>query len=236
MPIYFVIDRPILDPERRVWTNPFLNKWVIESNAGTAGDTHQWFVESFLGKLGIENPYEKFEKLVLSQVPGAVGVQADVGPQIFNAQNMLQIPSGGFIFSSIAYLLEEKLDISAFARAVVENLSYSVRANMEQIMKITNSSVETVYVVGGLTRSKAFCQVLADVIQADVNVFHPEGASIAGFISGMIGTGRFNSVDEAVSQLITDKRVFSPNEKFKAEYNSLYSQWKELYEKSREEE
>jgi sugar (pentulose or hexulose) kinase len=236
MPIYFVIDRPILDPERRIWTNPFLNKWVIESNAGTAGDTHQWFVESFLVNLGIKNPYDKFEKLVLSQAPGAVGVQADVGPQIFNAQNMLQIPTGGFIFSPIAYLLEEKLDISAFARAVVENLSYSVRANMEQILKLTNSSVETVYVVGGLTRSKAFCQVLADVIQADVNVFNPEGASIAGFISGMIGTGRFNSVDEAVSQLITVKREFSPDEKHHAEYDSLYSQWVELYEKSREEE
>ncbi|UCE14438.1 MAG: hypothetical protein JSV04_04490, partial [Candidatus Heimdallarchaeota archaeon] len=88
MPIYFVIDRPSLDPERRVWTNPFLEKWVIESNAGTAGDTHQWFVEGFLEKLGVEKPYEKFEELVFSQGPGARGIQADVGPQIFNAQNM----------------------------------------------------------------------------------------------------------------------------------------------------
>jgi len=236
MPIYFVIDRPILDPERRVWTNPFLGKWVIESNAGTAGDAHQWFVESFLVKLGVEQPYDRFEELVKSQVPGAGGVQADIGPQIFNAQNMLRIPTGGFIFSPIAYMLEGNLDISAFARAVVENLSFSVRANMEQILKIADSSLETVNVVGGLARSKSFCQVLADVIQADVHVFIPEGASLAGFISSMVGTERFNTVDEAISQLITDKEVFSPNEEYKAEYTTLFSQWLEIYEKSREED
>ncbi len=236
MPIYYVINHPILDPERRVWTNPFLGKWVIESNAGTAGDAHQWFVEAFLAKLGIANPYDKFEELVLSQVPGAGGVLADIGPQIFNAQNMLQIPTGGFIFSPIAYILEDNLDISSFARAIVENLSYSVRANMEQILKIADSTLETVYVVGGLARSKAFCQVLADVIQSDVHVFIPEGASVAGFIASMIGTGRFKTVDKAVSQLITEKDIFSPNEEYKAEYDTGFLSWSEVYEKSREED
>lgn len=236
MPIYFVINRPILDPERRVWTNPFLGKWVIESNAGSAGDAHQWFVESFLASLGVEKPYDKFEELVFSQTLGAGGVQADIGPQIFNAQDMLRIPTGGFIFSPIAYLLEGTLDIGAFARAVVENLSYSVRANMEQILKIAGSPLETVYVVGGLARSKAFCQVLADVIQTDVHVFVPEGAAIAGFISCMIGTERFKTINEAVSQLITEKNVFSPNEDHQAEYTNLFSLWLEIYKKSREED
>ncbi|MHA2245561.1 MAG: FGGY-family carbohydrate kinase [Candidatus Hodarchaeales archaeon] len=236
MPIYFVIDSPILDSERRVWTNPFLGNWVIESNAGTAGDTHQWFVEAFLAKLGVEKPYDKFEELVLSQVPGAGGIQADIGPQIFNAQNMLQIPEGGFYFSPIAYMLEDNFDISSFARAVVENLSFSVRANMEQILKMAGSSLETVYVVGGLARSGAFCQILADVIQNDVYVFTPEGASMAGFISSMIGTGYFKTVDEAVSQLITEKDVYSPNEEYQAEYDHLFSQWLDVYEKSREED
>ncbi len=236
MPIYYVIDHPILDPERRVWTNPFLGNWVIESNAGTAGDAHQWFVEAFLAKLGIINPYDKFEELVLSQVPGAGGVLADIGPQIFNAQNMLQIPTGGFLFSPIAYILEDTLDISSFARAVVENLSYSVRANMEQILKLTDSALNTVYVVGGLARSRAFCQVLADTIQTDVHVFIPEGASVAGFISSMIGIERYKSVDEAVLHLITEKEVFTPNDEFKAEYNTQYSSWLEIYEKSREED
>ncbi|MFX0016488.1 MAG: FGGY-family carbohydrate kinase [Promethearchaeota archaeon] len=236
MPIYFVLSHPILDSERRVWTNPFLGNWVIESNAGSAGDAHQWFVESFLVKLGVKNPYEKFEELVFSQAPGAGGVQADIGPQIFNAQDMLRIPTGGFIFSPIAYMLEDNLDVGAFARAVVENLSFSVRANMEQILNVTDSSLETIYVVGGLARSKAFCQVLADVVQTDIHVFVPEGASVAGFISCMIGTGRFNTVNEAVSQLIKEKTIFSPNQDYQAEYDILFSQWLELYNKSREED
>ena len=237
MPIYFVVEQPILDPERRVWTNPFLGKWVIESNAGTAGDAHQWFVESFLTKLGVENPYTRFEDLVKSQNPGAGGVIADIGPQIFNAQNMLRIPTGGgFVFSSLAYIMEDSLDISAFARAVIENLSFSVKANLEQILEVTKVPLESVYVVGGLARSQVFSQILADVLQSDVHVYVPEGASVAGFISGMIGTDRYKTVDEAVSQLVAIKTIHKPNERNQAEYDSLFSRWLEIYEKSREDD
>jgi len=237
MPIYFVIEKPILDLEKRVWTNPFLEKWVIESNAGTAGDAHQWFVESFLAKLGEADPYARFEDLVKSQKPGAGGVIADIGPQIFNAQDMLRIPTGGgFVFSPLAYLMEGNLDISAFARAVVENLSFSVRANMEQILDVAKTPLESVYVVGGLARSQVFSQILADVIQSDVHVYVPEGASVAGFISGMIGLGRFKNVDEAVSQLIVSKTIHKPNEDNQAEYDSFFSRWLEIYEKSREDD
>ncbi|MFX1517065.1 MAG: FGGY family carbohydrate kinase, partial [Promethearchaeota archaeon] len=236
MPIYFVIDRPILDPEKRTWTNPLLGKWVIESNAGTAGDAHQWFVESFLGKLGVVDPYTRFEDLVKSQRPGT-GVIADIGPQIFNAQDMLRIPTGGgFVFSPLAYLMEGDLGISAFARAVVENLSFSVRANLEQILEVAKAPLESVYVVGGLARSQVFSQILADVIQSDVQVYVPEGASVAGFISGMIGLGRFKTVDEAVSQLIVSKTIHKPDEANQAEYDGLFSQWLEIYEKSRGED
>ncbi|MFX1506245.1 MAG: FGGY-family carbohydrate kinase [Promethearchaeota archaeon] len=237
MPIYFVIEKPILDPEKRVWTNPLLGKWVIESNAGTAGDAHQWFVESFLAKLGVADPYTRFEDLAKSQKPGAGGVIADIGPQIFNAQDMLRIPTGGgFVFSPLAYLMEDNLDISAFARAVVENLSFSVRANMDQILGVAKTPLESIYVVGGLARSHVFSQILADVIQFDVKVFVPEGASVAGFISGMIGLDRFKNVDEAISQLIVRKTIYKPNENNQAEYDGLFSQWLEVYEKSRAED
>jgi autoinducer 2 (AI-2) kinase len=235
MPLQMVVDKPIIDPQRRIWTNPFIDKkWVIESNAGSAGDVHQWFIDGILTKLGVKDPYEKFEELALSQIPGADGVFADLGTQVFNSQNAIQIPTGGFIFTPMAYMVDGTLDISSFARATVENLSFAVRANKEQIEEVIDYSPSNMHLVGGLSRSRSFCQVLADVLQADIKVAYYEGALVAGFISGMLGTEKYKTTKEAISQVITEYTVYKPDEGSKDDYNSGFQNWKEIYNKSRE--
>jgi autoinducer 2 (AI-2) kinase len=235
MPLQFIIDSPLIDPDQKIWTGAFINNlWVLESNAGSGGDVHQWFIDSTLRKLDVNNPYGKFEQLALSQPAGSRGVFADLGPQIFNAQNMLLIPnSGGFTFTPVAYSFDEPVDIGSFSRALVENLAYAVRANIEQIQEISKSTVKKVFLVGGLSRSKAFCQILANVINADINVFIPEGASLAGAIAGMVGTGYFKDYQDGIENIINDPTIFYCQENELREYNSLFPEWKELYNQSR---
>ncbi|MHA2327432.1 MAG: FGGY family carbohydrate kinase, partial [Candidatus Hodarchaeales archaeon] len=235
MPIYFVCDKPFIDPEHKIWTNPFVgNQWVIESNAGSTGEVYQWFIDSFLTKLGVKNPHTKFEDLIGSQAPGAGGVFANLGTQVFNTQNMLQIPNGGFTFTPIVYMMDGIIDVSSFALATMENFSYAIRANAEQIQNLSKFTPKDISVVGGLSRSKSFCQVIANVLQSEVRVFEAEGAILGCFIACMVGTNKYNTVREAVSRLITDYRIFEPNESYNEKYAVLYSQWREIYQKSRE--
>ncbi|MFN3761900.1 MAG: FGGY family carbohydrate kinase [Anaerolineae bacterium] len=43
-PVQGVADRPLLDPEGRLWTRPHLlpDRWVVESNAGPLGEALEW--------------------------------------------------------------------------------------------------------------------------------------------------------------------------------------------------
>lgn len=235
MPLQLIIDYPVKDAEQKVWTGSYIdNLWVIESNAGSAGDVLQWFADSIIKKLEIENPYAKIEQLVLGQPAGARGVYADLGPQIFNAQNMLLVPSGGgFSFTPIAYSFDAPVEIGSLARALFENLAYAIKANTEQIKSIVNFSPKEVFLVGGLSRSKALPQILANVMNQEIQVFIPEGASVAGAIAGMVGTGKFKTPTEAINELI-EQTIYYPQEDQTDEYESLYPQWKEIYGSSRE--
>ncbi len=238
MPVQMIINEPIIDPNQQIWTGAFLDKkWVLESNVGPSGDVHKWFIDSILKKLEVVNPYGRFEKLVLSQSPGARGVIADLGPQIFNSQKMHEVPNkGGFSFLPMAYSFDEPVDVGSYSRALVENLSYAVRANIDQIKDISNLDIKKVFLVGGLSRSKAFCQVLANVINKEINVFKAEGAVIAGAIAGMVGINHFTDYTEGIKSLITDHTVFYSQEDQSTEYDILFPEWKENYNRSREED
>ncbi|MCK4849612.1 MAG: FGGY-family carbohydrate kinase, partial [Candidatus Heimdallarchaeota archaeon] len=182
MPIQMICDEPIIDPDQKIWTGAFIDKlWVVESNAGSAGDVHKWFIEDILKQLDVSNPYEKFETLALSQPVGSRGVIADLGPAIFSAQSMVTVPEGGgFSFIPISYSIETPVNIASFARALVENLAYAVKANTEQIQDLIGKSFNNLYLVGGLSRSKVFNQILANVMNVEIQVSVPEGASVAG--------------------------------------------------------
>jgi autoinducer 2 (AI-2) kinase len=238
MPIMMIIDQPIVDPDQKLWTGAFINNlWVAESNAGSAGDVHKWFVEDILQPLGVPNPYEKFESLALSQPVGSRGVFADLGPSIFSAQSMVSVPEGGgFTFLPISYSLDTPANIASFARALLENLAYAVRANTEQIQNLIAKSLSKIHLVGGLSRSKAFNQILANVMDVEIQVCVPEGASVGGSLAAMIGTGKYKNIREALD-LLVDKTIYYPQADQAEEYDSsLYPEWKEIFYKSRPEE
>ena len=237
MPIQLIIDRPIIDPTQKMWTGAFVNDlWILESNAGSAGDIHKWFIDSILNPLAITNPYDKFETLALSQPPGSRGVYANLGPQIFSSQTMLTVPtSGGFSFIPIAYSFDSSVDIAALSRSLLENLAYAARANSDQIHELSSHTYEDVLLVGGVSRSKAFGQILANVMNLEIKTFLPEGAAVAGALAGMVGTDKYRNLDDAV-KVITDFSLYYPQQDQVDEYEILYPGWKELYMKSLEED
>jgi len=237
MPLQLVVDRPIIDPAYNIWTGAFVNDlWVLESNAGSAGDIHKWFIDSFLTPLDVYNPYEKFETLALSQPPGSGGIFANLGPQIFSSQTMLSVPSsGGFSFIPVAYSFDTPVNIASFSRSVIENLAYAARANSEQLYDLYGHSFKEVKLAGGVSRSKAFCQILSNILNLEIKTYVPEGASVAGSLASMIGTGKYRNLQETIS-IISDFSVYYPQQDQSEEYEELYSEWKGLYQKSLEED
>lgn len=232
MPIQMVIDQSVVDPKQRIWTGAFSipGHWVIESNAEQAGGIHSWFINTFLTQNNSKRPYEEFEELVLSQRPGAGGVYADLGARIMDAQNMVQLPQTKYIFPPPSYGLED-VSLSSFARATIENLAYAARANIEQIQELINRPARTIFLVGGLSRSAAFTQILADVLKAPIHGTIPEGAALAGFAAARHATEDM-TYEEAIAHLITPREIVSPNEQASEQYDGYFLRWKEIYAES----
>ncbi len=237
MPLQMIIDKPIIDSEQKIWTGAFPNNlWVLESNAGSVGDIHKWFIDSILTPLGVENPYDKFESLVLTKPPGSGGVIANLGPQVFSSQAMLSVPIyGGFSFTPIAYSFDTPVNIAGFSRSVVENIAFAARANYDQILAISGKQATETLLMGGVARSKVLCQILANVLNCEIKTFLPEGASVSGAFAAMIGTEKYSNLEEVV-QIISDFSIYYPQQDQFDEYEALYPEWKAQYQKSFEED
>lgn len=234
MPLQLIMDKPLKDPNRQIWTGCFINnKWVLESNAGSGGNIHSWFIDSILTPLGVEDPYSCFEELINSQVPGANGTIADLGSQIHSNDNMTVLPSGGFKFLPPSY--GSTIDVSSFARATIENISYSVRANLNQLQQISNVEISKFGVVGGMVRSNSFLNILATNLGKPIYKNIPEGALLAVGMACMLGCEQFNSIEE-ISRTMLSPVTIEPNEELLKSYNDSYSQWREFYTNNRQED
>ncbi|MFX0091807.1 MAG: FGGY-family carbohydrate kinase, partial [Candidatus Hodarchaeota archaeon] len=234
MPIQMVVDRAIIDPNQQIWAGVFSipEHWVIESNAGPTGSVYSWFLDTFLRKTKEAERHAEFEELVYSQPPGAGEVYADLGTHIMDAPNYTQLPQTRFIFPPVSYGIGSKVTLGSFARATIENLAYAVRANVEQIQNVANRSAKKFFLVGGLSRSRTFTQILADILNTPIYVTVPEGCALAGFAAAKHASEEI-TYEEAVSQIINPKQVTSPNEEVLAQYESNFIRWKEIYAESR---
>ena len=82
--------------------------------------------------------------------------------------------SGGFSFIPLPYSFDAVVDIASLARALVENLAYAVRANVDQIRSLVSHSINEIYLVGGASRSKSLCQITANVLNSEIKIYSPE--------------------------------------------------------------
>lgn len=108
--------------------------------------------------------------------------------------------------------------------AVLESIAFRTRDIIEQLANSTElPEPEIIRIDGGLTQSKAFVRILADVIQKPVSVcVHPEATALgaARLARGALGTDSHKSVELAPA------RPDDPNSEKREFYDALYKNWK----------
>lgn len=233
MPIMQVVDQPILDPEKRIWTGSYLEKekWVVESNAGPAGSIYSWFITNFIKKINpLDDPYSKFDDLVKSRDLGGNDVYADLGIQIFNSQKMTEINKSMFVFPQISISLDSEIGIDSFSQALLENLAFAIKGNIHQILEVTGKKSNRFFVVGGLSRSNMLVKIIANVLNKSIVLVDPESTLLGGILSCLVASGAYSNYDSVIN-LISNKKIYiTPDEKQAILYEGCYRHWKELYD------
>ena len=226
-PVQAVADRPVLDPEARLWTGLHVlpDRWVVESNGGPLGDALDWLA----GLLFPDSP-RPAARLVAEAArarPGAGGILSTFGGQVFNAR-ALSLPVGSVTLSP--FLSGDGPSRRAdLCRAGLEGLAFVLRANLEQVAAlVAQASSLRCMMTGGLTRSPFWAQLVADVLGQPVRVSEtPEATALGAAICAGVGAGLFADLAEGAARL-GRVRTVEPDEEAARTSQALYAEWREV--------
>lgn len=188
-----------------------------------AGNVYQWGADTFASEAS-DDRFSDFETLIRQAEPGSNGVL--FLPYLQGERNPVNDSKAKGAFWGIGPDTK-KCDL---ARAVIEGICLSLRQVMD-VQKLASDDVLTV--VGGGTKSAAWCQTLADVLERPVRIT-PENAymaAIGGASPAFIRLGWAADYDDFAERFIKvpGSKIYNPNQHTVAMYRSRYQQFLRMY-------
>jgi len=231
-PVQMVVEKPVIDEEMRIWTGLYIlpGLYVLESNAGQMGSSLELVAR--LIHAGAPDPVAMLVAEAEAASPGAHGMLSTIGAAVFNASAM-EPPVDALTFSSVMARSDDegRADV---ARAVLEGMAYAVRANVEQVVKISGAFPLDLWLGGGLTRSAAWTQMVCDVMNCKVHVSASvEASALGAAICAGVGAGLYPDLTAGSKALAHTCREHTPDANVSAVYQALYADWLSLRQERR---
>jgi sugar (pentulose or hexulose) kinase/phosphoglycerate dehydrogenase-like enzyme/ribulose-5-phosphate 4-epimerase/fuculose-1-phosphate aldolase/putative sterol carrier protein len=230
-PIQLVIDHPVIDPQRRLWTGRHVvpGLWVLESNAGGMGKALDWFARLLYPDA--PDAVALLTAEATASLPGACGMTSTLGVTIFNASQMGLPVDSLTMTHEIATGDNGRQDRAHLARAILEGLAYSVRANAAQVTQVAGIDPSTLHLSGGMSRSSFWSQLLSDVMNTPVEVSAtPEASALGAAICAGVGAGLYKDLAAGAQALSRVVRRHAPQAENVQGYQSLFADWNEARE------
>lgn len=233
-PVMMIIDDCMCAENQKIWTGSHIieGKWVIESNATLTGANLEWAV-NLLCELS-ENPeqcvrqtFDELDDLVKEIPPGSNETYAAVGPRVMDGQRMTDVKQAKLVFPQPALPQIDPLNASRFIHAIMENVAYAIRGNIEQLETYRGSTI--IKTIGGMSQSETWPQLLANVMNRPIlTPIQSEGSLLGAAICAATGVGHYSSTGEASKAMVKWRSTYEPDERA-ALYNRYYSRWSEIW-------
>ena len=229
-PVELVLSQPVADPEARCWQGHHVlgDLWVLESSAGAAGEALAGFAS--LHCPDSPRPTAALLAQASESEPGAAGMLSTLGAQVMNARAP-SLPVGSVTLSPLLSGGDTN-PRRHLARAVVEGIAYSMRANIEQLQELTGRRCDRILLGGGLSQSPTFAQLLADVCTATVrSPATPEASALGAVVCAGVAAGVYDDLRGGAARVVqmgAGPRSFSPVAERASAYQELFAGWNEL--------
>lgn len=153
-PVVSKLERPLYDPEQRVWLDADLGgeRFLAETNPGVTGLNYQ----RMRRQLCPDIPYERLEELYREK--DAFACTASFSSLLFHERRSLR--SGGFFTRSPA---APELDRTDLLWAVLADIACSIQEQLSGLVRLTGNGGGPLLGCGGGFQSPALCQMLADL-------------------------------------------------------------------------
>ena len=225
--LQILTSRPCHDDRMRTWVGlyPLEGLWVAESNLGDAGNAYRWLKDTLLGP---ERSFEEAEELAQLASAASEGVVALLGPSPLSAAKT-GYRMGGLLFPTP--LSFQEASRGQLFRAALENVAFSVKANLETLAEVTGLDSQPLYLGGGMANSRTLAATLAKVI--GVPVRRSKFGNVSAMGAAMIAwaaTDTSTSLREIGEAGATGYEEFEPGTAGEvAQHQEYYQQWLRLY-------
>ncbi len=225
-----VSNEPLVDEKQRVYTLCMTSPdtWHFMGSVNSAGNSLKWFRNNFYPE---DLEYEQINEDAVASGPGA--------------HNLIYMPyltgeqSPHFDLNARASFvgLSWNHDIKDMTRAVMEGITYALRDILTAVRE-SGEEPDAVRMCGGGSKSEFWRQLMADIYGLPVLLpdMNSENAGALGAaILAMVGTGEYDSVEEACDHIIKMREEeYKPDEKLHEKYNEFYEAFDRLYPNMKE--
>ncbi|MDA1278685.1 MAG: FGGY-family carbohydrate kinase [Chloroflexi bacterium] len=220
-----VTERPVFDDTRAMWTGRHVveNRWILEGNVGETGGTYQWLLALLYGSLYNDAVMDNLDDAIGNIEPGSTGVTSFLGPSFVHMASV-GLRTGGLLFPvPLSFEPPERIDI---ARAVLENIAFGIRRNIERLNSFRGPALN-IAVGGGMVKTRAFRQILADVLDCEIGIAESgETTSLGALSQAAAAIGKGPSLAEYAAIRSTELTAYRPNATSAGIYDDLYTEWR----------
>jgi xylulokinase len=224
-------DSPTRDPAGRVHTmcHAVPGKWCVFGCMLSAGGSFQWF-RNQLGESEIAQAKKKgvdpYQLLVAQAQRSPLGCEGLFFLPYLTGERCPHpdpCARGGWIG------LTSRTTRDMLIRSLIEGVTFGMRDALE-IMRHMGISISEVRASGGGARSEFWRQLQADIYNTPIVLTNAsEGPAYGVAILAGVGTGVWNSVEEACKACIKKTEKIAPNKKRAAEYDRFFTTYEKLY-------
>ena len=183
-------------------------KYCVLSWSPTAGMALKWFKNVLCENFS----FEELDNLAENITPGCDGLT--FLPYLCGSTMPKYNPKARGSFTG----LTPEHTRGHFARSIMESVACMLKSNFDYL----NIDAQEIRAMGGGANSSLWCQMKADITgKTLVTLKNKETACLGAAILAGVGTGVFNSVDEACSSVAVNK-VYKPSG---ADYSKAYKQY-----------
>ena len=114
-------------------------------------------------------------------------------------------------------------------QAVLEGVAFAIKDNL-QIIKEFGIDVRSSCLCGGGSKSKLWCEILANVLDIELNIpVTEQGPGYGAATLAMAGAGKFENVKQAADKFFEVKETVRPNEELISLYAQRYEKYRKIY-------
>lgn len=128
--------------------------------------------------------------------------------------------------SGVFYGIRQNTSKNDFTRSVLEGISFSLREVYEMLIKKDYD----IYISGGGAKGKLWREIIASNLKTEIKrVYQDEGGALGVAILAMVAANEYDSIVDAVKNIITIKDVTKKNEKLINAYTQKFNEYKDIY-------